>query len=302
MLQARLFRSASTMQASVVVAFSAFVWGCWWYPLRIIDGYGLRGDWTSVAVLTIAAMCLMPLLRGRFSRLVKAGPAVWATGFFFGAMFSTYQHGLITADIVRVTLLFYLAPVWGSILGVLFLGMRFSPLRALAIVLGFAGAAIILDFGQGVPMPRNLGEWMGLASGMVFAVGATFAHKVDGDFELEKTWLSVVFGAFLSLILALLNPVFQAPPIDQVFDAVPFTIAVVVIVLIPITWTMVWGAKRLDPGRVSLLLMFEVIAASLSATLIAGELYGVEKLLGTMMILTAGAVEVFAERKLLVRP
>ena len=289
--------SPSTFRVSALVALSALVWGCWWIPLREIDGYGLKGDWTSVAVLGIAALCLTPLILGRLGRLLRAGAMVWGAGLFFGAMFSTYQHGLITADVVRVTLLFYLAPVWGTLLGMVFLGTRFSLQRMVVIVLGFAGAVVILDFEGGVPSPRGLGEWMGLASGIAFAIGATFAHKVVGNFELEKVWLSVAFGALLSTVFALVNPAFSLPSADQVFAAAPFAFGVVVVILIPITWTMVWGAQRLDPGRLSLLLMFEVVAASVTSALLAGEPYGIEKVIGTAMILTAGGVEALAPRK-----
>lgn len=289
--------SPSTFRVSALVALSALVWGCWWIPLREIDGYGLKGDWTSVAVLGIAALCLTPLILGRLGRLLRAGAMVWGAGLFFGAMFSTYQHGLITADVVRVTLLFYLAPVWGTLLGMVFLGTRFSLQRMVVIVLGFAGAAVVLDFDGGIPSPRGLGEWMGLASGISFAIGATFAHKVVGNFELEKVWLSVAFGALLSTVFALVNPAFSLPSADQVFAAAPFAFGVVVVILIPITWTMVWGAQRLDPGRLSLLLMLEVVAASVTSALLAGEPYGIEKLIGTAMILTAGGVEALAPRK-----
>ena len=289
--------SRSNLRASALVALSALVWGCWWIPLREIDAYGLKGDWTSVAVLAIAALCLTPFILGRLGRLLRAGAMVWGAGLFFGAMFSTYQHGLITADVVRVTLLFYLAPVWGTLLGMVFLGTRFSLQRMVVIVLGFAGAAVVLDFDGGIPSPRGLGEWMGLASGIAFAIGATFAHKVVGDYELEKVWLSLAFGALLSTVFALANPAFPTPSADQVFAAAPFAFGVVVVILIPITWIMVWGAQRLDPGRIALLLMLEVVAASVTSALLAGEPYGIEKLIGTTMILTAGAVEALAKRK-----
>jgi len=289
--------SRSNLRASALVALSALVWGCWWIPLREIDAYGLKGDWTSVAVLAIAALCLTPFILGRLGRLLRAGAMVWGAGLFFGAMFSTYQHGLITADVVRVTLLFYLAPVWGTLLGMVFLGTRFSLQRMVVIVLGFAGAAVVLDFDGGIPSPRGLGEWMGLASGIAFAIGATFAHKVVGDYELEKVWLSLAFGALLSTVFALANPAFPTPSADQVFAAAPFAFGVVVVILIPITWIMVWGAQRLDPGRIALLLMLEVVAASVTSALLAGEPYGIEKLIGTTMILTAGGVEALTQRK-----
>ena len=282
---------SSNLQASAVVVASAAAWGCWWIPLRTIDAFGFRGDWASVAVLCIAAICLAPFIARRAGRLMRAGAMVWGTGLFFGAMFATYQHGLISGDVVRVTLLFYLAPVWGSILSMLVLGARFSLLRLVVILLGFAGAAVILDFTEGVPMPHGLGEWMGLGSGITFAVGATFAHKVKGSYEVEKTWLSFVFGAGIAAIFIVVNPVYPAPDADQLLAVVPFATAAVLFILIPITWAMVWGAQRLDPGRVSLLLMFEVIAASVSASLFAGEPYGSEKLIGTAMILSAGALD-----------
>lgn len=290
-------RSSATFRASVLVALSAFIWGCWWIPLRHIDGYGLKGDWTSVAVLGIAALCLTPFLLRRLGRLLRAGAMVWGAGLFLGAMFSTYQHGLITGDVVRVTLLFYLAPVWGTLLGILVLGQRFSWQRVIVIVLGFAGAVAVLEFKGGIPTPQGLGEWMGLASGIVFAIGATFANRIVGEFELEKAWLSLASGALLSVLFALVNPVFAAPTVDQVLDAAPFAIFVVLVVLIPITWTMVWGAQKLDPGRISLLFMLEVVAASITSALLAGEPYGIEKLIGTIMVLTAGAVEALSERK-----
>lgn len=287
-------RRSSSFGPSLVVAVSAIAWGCWWIPLRTIDAYGLRGDWTSVVVLSVAAACLAPFLLRRPGRLGRAGTMVWGAGFFFGAMFATYQHGLITGDIVRVTLLFYLAPVWGTLLSVLVLGARFSLLRLLVIALGFAGAAVILDFSGGIPVPHGLGEWMGLASGLVFAVGATFAHKVKGSYEFEKTWLSFAFGAGIAALFALVNPVFPAPAAGQLVAVLPFAVAVTLLILIPITWTMVWGAQKLDPGRVSLLLMFEVVAASVTASLVAGEPYGAEKLVGTVMIIAAGAIDIYA--------
>lgn len=287
---------SSSLRASVLVALSAFVWGCWWIPLREIDSYGLRGDWTSVVVLGIGALCLGPFLLRRLGRLLRAGAAVWGAGLFLGAMFATYQHGLIAGDVVRVTLLFYLAPVWGTLMGIAVLGDRFSWHRVAVIVLGFAGAAVVLGFEGVVPLPQDTGEWMGLVSGFVFAIGATFANRVTGDYELEKAWLSLASGAGLSVLFALVSPVYPVPTAAQLLAAAPFIVGVVVAVLIPITWVMVWGAQKLDPGRISLLFMLEVVAASITSTLLAGEPYGLAKLLGTVMILTAGAIEALSKR------
>jgi drug/metabolite transporter (DMT)-like permease len=249
-----------------------------------------------MVVLSTAAVCLSPFLLGRMGRLIHAGPMVWGAGLFFGAMFSTYQHGLINGDVVRVTLLFYLAPVWGTLLGLVFLGEGFSMRRVAVIVLGFAGVAVILDYRGGIPTPQGTGEWMGLASGMAFATGATFAHRVVGEFGLEKTWLSLTSGAGLSTLFALVNSADLTPSAHQILQELPFVVTIVLFILIPITWAMVWGAQKLDPGRISLLLMLEVVAASISATWLTDEPYGTAKLVGTIMILAAGAIETLTAR------
>jgi hypothetical protein len=62
-----------------------------------------------------------------------------------------------------------------------------------------------------------------------------------------------------------------------------------------VTWLLLWGARFLEPGRVSLLLLFEVAVAATSAALLAGEPFGPREALGCLLILGAGALEGFAE-------
>jgi drug/metabolite transporter (DMT)-like permease len=54
---------------------------------------------------------------------------------------------------------------------------------------------------------------------------------------------------------------------------------------------MIWGAARLDPGRVSILLMLEVGVASLSAGLLTDEPFGWREVAGGLLILGAGVLE-----------
>jgi drug/metabolite transporter (DMT)-like permease len=65
--------------------------------------------------------------------------------------------------------------------------------------------------------------------------------------------------------------------------------------LLPVSWLLLWGARFLEPGRVSLLLLLEVAVAAISAALLAGEPFGLREGLGCLLILTAGALEGAAE-------
>jgi hypothetical protein len=65
--------------------------------------------------------------------------------------------------------------------------------------------------------------------------------------------------------------------------------------LLPVTWLLLWGARFLEPGRVSLLLLLEVAVAAISAALLAGEPFGRREAAGCLLILAAGALEGAAE-------
>lgn len=277
--------------ASAGVGLSALLWGCWWIPLRALSERGLPTDWTSLVVYGIAALVLLPMALRRFARLRRASALLLAVGLFTGGMLATWNHALITGNVVRVTLLFYLAPIWGTALAIVALDERFTILRLLAIVAGLVGAAVVLGFEGGVPVPSGEGEWMGLASGILFALGATCARKLTGAGEFEKTFLTFVAATILSGVLIVAMPGSSPPPAAVAPTALPLAVGVTVLLLIPITWLLLWGAGHLDPGRVSILLLLEVVAASVSATALTDEPFGWREFAGAVLILSAGTIE-----------
>ncbi len=57
-----------------------------------------------------------------------------------------------------------------------------------------------------------------------------------------------------------------------------------------------WAAARLEPARVGILLMAEVLVGATSAALIAGEHLGPVELAGGALVLLAGVLEVWPQR------
>ena len=274
------------------VALSAALWGLWWLPLRGLAEAGLTGAAVNAVLYGIAAVALLPWYWSRRHRLAAGGLLLLGAGGLFGGALVAWNLALILGEVVRVTLLFYLAPVWATLLAAAVLGERPGRLRVISVVLGLAGAVVLLGFAGSLPLPRSGGDWLGLAAGALFALSVTLVRKGEAIAGLEQTLVAFAASALLSLVLLVFAPHSAAP-----VEAVVFAWAALAALawLLPCTWLLLWGARFLEPGRVSLLLLLEVAVAALSAALLAGEPFGLREATGCLLILAAGALEAAAE-------
>ena len=290
-------RFGGTYAASLGLVLGGCFWGLYWLPAREIAARGLPGAWAGAAIFGLTALALLPLAWARRRRLVARWRVLALCGLSIGTAFSLYATALLLTDVVRVILLFYLTPVWGTLLGIAFLGERMTLPRALALVLGFAGLLVVLGAGQRLPVPRNLGDWMALASGIAWAWGSMEIYRAGGVTIAEQI-LGFVLGS-LAVTLGLLA--LGLPALSGGFDAARAGAALpwaagMVAYLMPMLFLTVWPATVLLPGRVGLLLMSEVIVGVGSAALLAGEPFGAREALGSALIIGAGLVEVLGHR------
>lgn len=275
---------------SAAVAVSAIIWGLWWIPIRWLGESGLHGTWASVGVYAVSLIVFVPLGWLRRDRLRAGGVSLLLTGGLFGLMMVLWNHAVLIGEVVRVVLLFYLAPVWATILGALVLGERVGRWRLLSIVLGLSGAAVVLGFDGGLPLPRAAAEWMGLAAGVLFALSATLARRAPDVGDVDKSAVSFAAAVVAALLLALVDPA-PAPDVEVMLAAIPLAAFAAFVWMLPATFLVFWGASRLDPGRVSLLLLFEVVAAAIGSAILTDEPFGAREIAGCLLILLAGVVE-----------
>jgi drug/metabolite transporter (DMT)-like permease len=273
------------------VALSASLWGLWWLPLRALAEAGLSGPALNAALYGIASVVLLPWVWRRRELIAAGGPLLLGAGGLFGGALVAWNLALIQGEVVRVTLLFYLAPVWATLLALVLLREPVGRLRVISVVLGLAGAAVLLGFARGLPLPRSLGDWLGLAAGVLFALSVTLVRKGEAISGLEQTMVSFVAAALLSLLLLAATP--ARAPVGA--GVLAWAALAALAWLLPLTWLLLWGARFLEPGRVSLLLLLEVAVAALSAALLAGEPFGLREASGCLLILAAGALEGAAE-------
>lgn len=275
---------------SLAVAFAALAWGLWWIPIRWLAEGGLHGDWASLAIFGVTAAAMTPFMLARWRRLMSGGMDLLISGASFGVMMVLWNHAILIGEVVRVVLLFYLAPVWATLLAAVLLREAVGPWRILAMALGLSGAAVILGFEGGWPMPRSAADWLGLISGALFALSATLARRSENVPGFDKTCISYIVAALFALFLVWIDAT-PAPSGAQIVAALPLVLATSICFILPATLLVFWGAARLDPGRVAILLLLELIAAAIATAILTQEPFGWREASGCGLILLAGLAE-----------
>jgi drug/metabolite transporter (DMT)-like permease len=278
---------------SLGIVAAGVLWGLFWMPIRWLGALGLEGAWPGAAVYAACVVLMLPVVPFRWVRLRRHWRALAVSGLFMGTAFTCYSTSFLLTDVVRTILLFYLTPVWGTILGFLLLGERLTAARACALVLGIAGMLVVFGLGAAIPWPRNLGDWLALVSGMAWAYGSLTLYKMGSVATFEQT-LSFVTGALITtmIVIALGGAAMGATPsAETLLEAAPLAAAAAFYV-VPMLVLTVWPATLLSPGRVGILLMSEVVVGVASAALLSGEPFGVREFIGAALIVSAAAVEV----------
>lgn len=287
-----LFDRHPDLLPSIVVALIGASWGVFWLPMRLLDEIGLGGAWASLAVFATAMVLLLPVIIARWRRLVAGGVSLLLTGMIIGAAFALYATALVLTEVVYTILLFYLTPVWGTLLGRIMLGEKITRGRSLALILGVAGLFVILGFDRGLPLPRNIGDWMALLSGIGWAYGSLRVYRDETASAWESTTTFFAGGLLITLLAVLIPIGVTTPSSESLVAATPWLFLLVAAYLVPSMLVLLWAASRLSPGRVGLLLMGEVIVGVISAALLTDEPFAGREFIGTILIVSAGIIEV----------
>lgn len=290
-------RSHAHFLPSAAVALCGVAWGGFWYPLRWFESQGVGGAWVSFIFFAVSALSPLAFIWRRERWGEGIGGQLF-TGFLLGSAFTLYTISLVMTDVIHAILLFYLTPAWSTIAGVIFLGERLNLNRGLALLMGFAGLAFILGVDDGLPFPRNAGDWIALISGMCWSAG-TIRSFLKPSRSIAVTVFTFSHGGLVSSGIVLLIATGMASPIaatGHLAQTLPAIIGLALIIFVPPNFLVLWAAQRIDSGRVGILLMTEVLAGAITAALFSGEAFGVAELVGTILIVCAAVIEVLGRR------
>jgi drug/metabolite transporter (DMT)-like permease len=282
----------------IVTIVAASAWGLFWLPLRAFEENGLAAGWATLAIFATPAFLLLPLalLRITQNRPTSIGNAT--TGLLVGGAVALYSESVLHTDVARALILFYVTPVWSTILETTLLKRRLTASRIMALVLGLGGLVTILGGRTGVPIPQNAGDALALLAGMVWAYGSmqVRANPAVGIFETVFSFF--LYGSLVAFIIALLPIEANShPPTWAEFGRLlPWLVLAAVGFLIPVMWGLLWGSKHIDAGRLGILLQMEAVIGIGSAALLTDEPFGVVEIIGTLLVVGAGVVDVLGDR------
>lgn len=282
----------------LIVAMSAAIWGLFWIPLRVFEQHGLAPAWVILSQFFAPLVFMAPFAILRLRRRQPTGIEQYATGLLVGGGVVMYCESLLLTDVVRALILFYAMPAWGTLVEVSLMGRRFTLGRGLALVLSLTGLFTILGLAGSFSFAMNTGDLLALLSGVVFTGGAMRVRQTPETSVFEQVFAFFFFGSIVALGFSLLPLAVlgQPPTLEQVVTLSPWIVLMAVGILIPAMWGLYLGSQYVDPGRLGILLQIEAVVGISSAALFAGEPFGAREAVGALLVISAGLIEVVANK------
>jgi len=267
---------------------NAFTWGVSWWPFRQLEAQGLHPLWATVLIYALAVALIVVLRPAAVAHLLKT-PVLWVLVLAAGTTNATFNWAVTIGDVVRVVLLFYLMPLWAVLLARLLLGERLTPMAMARVAMALGGAAVVLwPADGGLPLPQSLPDWLGVIGGFSFALNNVMlrreAHQPEAARALAMFFGGAAVAGVLAAVLSAQGSV--ALPPAPAWGWVAGALALAVLFLGG-NLALQYGAARLPANVTAVVMLTEVLFASVSAVLLGAGSITPTLALGGALILGA---------------
>ena len=267
---------------------AATLWGLYWIPLRYLENSGISGQWASLLIYAVAFFFVFP----RFLKL-RADFYASKTLYILLAIFAGWTNlafvlALLEGEVVRVMILFYLSPVWATLLAFFILNERLKKRNIMALVLAIAGIFLI-SWHPEIEFTKSFdrADFYAVTSGVAFAISNILVRKIGGlshSVKMCSAWFGVMVLAGCGILLT-----------QDSFPVVTLNNLLLIFVLgfplmIIMTWTAQYAVSNLPIYLSSVLFLFEIIVGAISAVMLANEFITIIQFIGIIMILGAGLI------------
>jgi drug/metabolite transporter (DMT)-like permease len=289
--------SSHPLAASFAVAICGTVWGIYWLPLRYLQTLGFSGNWATAAffIVSLPPALILAVIARR--EIMAHGRTLFLVALGNALVFSLYSNAYTHTTVFNVLFLFYLSPVWSVLITRFWYREPMSPARIGCVAIGLIGLVVMLSKDGGWPVPRNVGDWMALLAGIIWAIVAIRIRKNE---EIGATANSAAFflsGIVPAIVFLLLPGNGTVPSQQTVLSALPLLVGVAWLAWMPSQALLFWGARRISPVRTGMLLMTELLSGVVTAALLSGDPISWQQGLGGALILAAGVGDILTARE-----
>ena len=288
-----LTKTYSETSLSFATFLSAAAWGMYWFPLRLIESVGISSSWSVVIINACPMILLIPLFLFTLKNLKLNLKPLFFSALMIGVAITLYANALVETTVIRATLLFYLNPILGTVIGLIYLSEQVTKARLISIFIAMLGLVLLLWESESSTHPLNIGDFYGLLSGLFWVLGATSLKQAESIPIIPLTTLIYGSTTLFSLIFA--SSIYSdiTPSISLILTILPSSLFWSIIVFLPSFMIIFKVSQYLFPGRVGLLMMSEVIVAIISASLLLpSETMILRQWFGAIAIVGAGVIEV----------
>ena len=252
---------------------------------------GLHPLWATASMYALVLAGLLAL-RPASLRQAWQYPALLLLAASSGLNNVAFNWAVTVGDVVRVILLFYLMPAWAVLLAWKLLGEKPTPMALLRLLLAFGGVVLVLlpaDASlSGLFAGLTLADALAVFGGFMFALTNVLLRRFQG-IPAQARMLAMFAGCMsMGLLTALtassLSVVPGFPAVDGSWALVALGLAGLLMLG---NWALQFGAAHLPSGVTSVVMLSEVVFASVSSVLIAHEVLSARTLAGGALIMGA---------------
>lgn len=273
---------------ALALVFNAFTWGVSWWPFRLLEGQGLHPLWATALIYSLAA-AVISVFRVAAWRELLTTPALWVLVLASGTTNAAFNWAVTIGDVVRVVLLFYLMPLWAVLLARVLLHEALNTMALLRVLISLLGAGIVLWPEQGgLPRPSTLADLLGLVGGFSFALNNVMLRREARRSESARALAMFLGGMLIAAALATLlasRAALPWPPAPQ-WPWVAGAAALAACFLLS-NLSLQYGAARLPAGVTAVVMVSEVLFASVSAVALGAGAWSARIAVGGGLLIVA---------------
>jgi drug/metabolite transporter (DMT)-like permease len=251
---------------ALALVFNAFVWGVSWWPFRMLQEHGLHPLWAT-GLIYLVSLALLLAFKPDAWRGFGGQPLLWLLMAAAGMTNVGFNWAVTVGDVVRVVLLFYLMPAWTVVLAWPMLGERPTPASLMRLALAMTGVVIVLKTaGSPWPVPESAADWLALAGGFSFALTNILLRKLQRVQAAPRILAMFSGGALMAgaagALGLMLGFVAAPPPPQMAWAGVALALS---LGFLASNVALQYGASRMNAHAAALIMLSEVVFASLSA-------------------------------------